>query len=147
MPYRILCFTRRAADPWLEAAERYLHRLRRVSNVQLIALKESGKSQQHRALNAKLKGSRAKLVALDESGVAMSSQKLARWLEQVQQEHRDVDFVLGGADGLERELLQRADLVLSLSKMTLPHRAALAVLAEQLYRCDSMIRGTPYHRE
>jgi 23S rRNA (pseudouridine1915-N3)-methyltransferase len=58
-----------------------------------------------------------------------------------------VAFVIGGADGIPADLLSRADARLSLSTLTLPHRLARVVLAEQLYRAMTILRGEPYARE
>jgi len=55
-------------------------------------------------------------------------------------------FLVGGAEGLAPEVLARADLKLSLGRMTLPHGLARIVLAEQLYRAATIIAGHPYHR-
>jgi 23S rRNA (pseudouridine1915-N3)-methyltransferase len=60
---------------------------------------------------------------------------------------RDVAFVIGSADGLDRDLKTGADLLLSLSAMTLPHALVRVLLAEQLYRAVSLIQNHPYHRD
>jgi 23S rRNA (pseudouridine1915-N3)-methyltransferase len=60
---------------------------------------------------------------------------------------RDVAFVIGSADGLDRELKAGADLLLSLSSLTLPHALVRVLLAEQLYRAVSLIQNHPYHRD
>lgn len=87
-----------------------------------------------------------RLVALDERGKALSSTELARWLDGMIMEGRDVIFAVGGAEGLSDAVRTRADLVLSLSRMTLAHRLARLVMAEQLYRAIAILRGDPYHR-
>jgi 23S rRNA (pseudouridine1915-N3)-methyltransferase len=56
-------------------------------------------------------------------------------------------FVIGGADGLDASLRENADLLLGLSRLTLPHGLARVMLAEQLYRAVSLLKGHPYHRE
>lgn len=86
------------------------------------------------------------LVALDERGKALTSRALAQVLGQLASQGRDVAFVVGGAEGLGEEVRRRAQLVLSLSAMTLPHRLARLVVAEQLYRAFTLLRGEPYHR-
>lgn len=86
-------------------------------------------------------------IALDERGKPLSTGELARRLDGWMQEGRDVAFVIGSADGLDRDLKAGADLLLSLSAMTLPHALVRVLLAEQLYRAVSLIRNHPYHRD
>ncbi|MDP1718072.1 MAG: 23S rRNA (pseudouridine(1915)-N(3))-methyltransferase RlmH, partial [Burkholderiales bacterium] len=62
-------------------------------------------------------------------------------------EGRDVAFVIGGADGTAAALKDEADLLWSLSPLTLPHALVRVVLAEQLYRAISILKNHPYHRE
>ena len=85
-------------------------------------------------------------VALDERGKAMSTVQLAQKLESWMPNGKDVCFLIGGADGLDDELRNGVDLVISLSMMTLPHALVRVVLAEQIYRAMSIIRKHPYHR-
>jgi 23S rRNA (pseudouridine1915-N3)-methyltransferase len=61
-------------------------------------------------------------------------------------EGRDLVFVVGGADGLPADWRPRADVLLSLSRMTFPHELARAMLAEQIYRAFATLRGHPYPR-
>lgn len=87
------------------------------------------------------------VVALTRDGKAMDSRKLARYLE----EHgvrasSGVAFVIGGAFGLGQPVLDRARRTMTLSPMTLPHEMARLVLAEQLYRAGTILRGEPYHK-
>lgn len=86
-------------------------------------------------------------IALDERGKPLSTAELARRLDGWMQEGRDVAFVIGSADGLDRDLKAGADFLLSLSAMTLPHALVRVLLAEQLYRAVSLIRNHPYHRD
>jgi 23S rRNA (pseudouridine1915-N3)-methyltransferase len=86
-------------------------------------------------------------IALDERGKQLSSAELARKLDGWMQGGRDIAFVIGSADGLDRDLKAGADLLLSLSAMTLPHALVRVLLAEQLYRAHSLIRNHPYHRD
>ena len=89
----------------------------------------------------------AALVALDERGAALPSPGLAARLAGWRDEgRRDAAFAVGGADGLDPALRERADLVLSFGPMVWPHALARAMLAEQLYRAVTILAGTPYHR-
>lgn len=89
---------------------------------------------------------RARILALTRSGKGMTSRGLARWLQRQAVDARDVAFVVGGAFGLGPGVLARASRHLSLSPMTLPHELARLVLAEQLYRAGTIVRGEPYHK-
>lgn len=86
-------------------------------------------------------------IALDERGKPLSTADLARKLTAWMQGGHDVAFMIGSADGLDQELKANADLLLSLSAMTLPHALVRVLLAEQLYRATSMIQNHPYNRE
>ncbi len=87
------------------------------------------------------------IVALTRVGRSMGSRGLARYLEKhAVRSSPGVAFVLGGAYGLGEEVLSRATKRLSLSAMTLPHEMARLVLAEQLYRAGTILRGEPYHK-
>jgi len=88
----------------------------------------------------------AVLVALDGRGKALSSEDFAARLGAWRDQGRDLAFVIGGADGLARALVERADLALSLGAMTWPHMLARAMLLEQLYRAATILAGHPYHR-
>lgn len=90
----------------------------------------------------------APLVALDERGVSLSSlgfaERIAGWRDRGLAE---LAFAIGGADGLDPAVLDRAETVLSLGPMTWPHRLARVLLLEQLYRAQQILAGHPYHRE
>lgn len=81
-------------------------------------------------------------VLLDPAGRVSDSAAFTRLFE----EGRDLVFVIGGADGLPEEWRGRADRLLSLSAMTMPHELARVVLAEQIYRALTTLRGHPYPR-
>ena len=87
-----------------------------------------------------------RVIALDERGVPLTTQELAQQLSIWQQQGGDVAFVIGGADGLDAEFKQKADMLLRLSNMTLPHGLVRVMLAEELYRACSILRNHPYHR-
>lgn len=86
-------------------------------------------------------------VALDERGREYDTAGFARMLGAWMAEGRDVAFLIGGPDGLAPAVKESADERIALSRLTLPHGLARVVLAEQLYRAHSLLRGHPYHRE
>jgi 23S rRNA (pseudouridine1915-N3)-methyltransferase len=87
------------------------------------------------------------VVVLDERGRELRSRELAQWLQQRMHAGRDLAFVIGGPDGLAAEVSARADFTWSLSQLTLPHALVRVLLAEQLYRAQSLLAGHPYHRQ
>ena len=88
------------------------------------------------------------LVALEVDGQQLTSTELSQRLERWGARGKGlVAFVIGGAEGIPAALSARADLKLSLSKLTFPHRLARVMLFEQLYRCMTLLRGEPYARE
>lgn len=89
----------------------------------------------------------AMLAALDEHGKQFSTVELSEHLARWMQEGKQPCFVIGGADGLDASVKSRSDLLLGLSRLTLPHGLARVLLAEQLYRAVSLLKGHPYHRE
>lgn len=86
-------------------------------------------------------------VVLDERGTALSTRQFASRIENWRHAGGDVAFVIGGVDGTAPALKKKADFLWSLSALTLPHGLTRVVLAEQLYRAISLLRGHPYHRE
>lgn len=103
------------------------------------------KRREGAALLAALPNS-AFVIALDQGGTAPGSEGLARLLERWLAGSRPLCWVLGGAEGLDGAVLARADYVLSLSPMTWPHLLARVLVAEQLFRAQSILSGHPYHR-
>jgi len=87
------------------------------------------------------------ICVMDERGKVQSSPEFAEMLGQWRDQGRqDVAFVIGGADGIDPSLRNRADAALSFGKMVWPHMLVRVMLAEQLYRAASILSGGPYHR-
>jgi len=85
-------------------------------------------------------------VLLDPEGRKLDTAGFVDYIRRAEDGARDVVFVLGGADGLPPAWRPKADLLLSLSPMTFPHELARAMLAEQIYRAFTTLRGHPYPR-
>lgn len=85
-------------------------------------------------------------ILLDPAGRSLDSAAFADLFAKAEMLGRDLVFVVGGHEGLPPAWRERADLLLSLSAMTMPHELARAVLAEQIYRAFTMLRGHPYPR-
>lgn len=85
-------------------------------------------------------------VTLEVGGQQWSTEQLSRQLESWMMAGRDVALLIGGPDGLDPVLSASAEQKWSLSKLTLPHPLVRVVVAEQIYRAWSLMRGHPYHR-
>jgi 23S rRNA (pseudouridine1915-N3)-methyltransferase len=88
----------------------------------------------------------ARIIALDERGKDWTTMALSQNLSGWQQDGRDVAFIIGGADGLDAQFKSKADILIRISSMTLPHGMVRVLLAEQLYRAWSITQNHPYHR-
>lgn len=155
MRAHICAVGRLRAGPERDLLEDYLKRFDRTGQahglgpVQVHEVEDKkggGKAAEAALLERALPGG-ALVVALDERGKQMSSPAfsglLGKWRDEGRQ---DVAFVIGGADGLDKTLRQRADFKLSFGPMVWPHMLVRVMLAEQLYRAASIAAGTPYHR-
>ncbi len=105
---------------------------------------ETVKEREGERLAEKTGGSR--IVACDPSGKSLTSEEFAAWLQRERENEHDTSFIIGGAYGLSGILLEKASMKISLAPWTLPHELARLVLAEQLYRAGSIVRGEPYHK-
>jgi 23S rRNA (pseudouridine1915-N3)-methyltransferase len=88
----------------------------------------------------------ARVVALDRTGRQMNTEQLAAELKKRLAGGRDLVLLVGGPEGLSAECLKRADETWSLSLLTLAHPVVRVVVAEQIYRAWSILKGLPYHR-
>ena len=89
---------------------------------------------------------RETLIVLDQRGRSISTNEFSNWMQDWIDNAIDPIFGIGGPDGFSESVLNRADKILSLSSMTLPHSLAPVILAEQLYRSWSILNHLPYHR-
>ncbi len=114
---------------------------KRVRNADVVRLTE----REGEAMLAAL-GSSEHVIALDVKGKAMDTESMAARLGQLMQAGKPVAMLVGGPEGLAPACLRRANESWSLSPLTLPHPLVRVLLAEQLYRCWSLLKGHPYHR-
>jgi len=122
----------------------YVKRLHNYAEVEAVPVKDESTLLKFCARDAR--PTRHTLVLLDGAGKQLSSEELAKFLR----DHKERNplpllFAIGPADGFTDEARKAAGLVLSLSKMTLPHELARIILLEQLYRAFTILKGHPYH--
>jgi 23S rRNA (pseudouridine1915-N3)-methyltransferase len=122
----------------------YYARIGRYAKLEEIEIKDGKEAEVNERL-ARAIPERSRVVALEVDGKPLSSRALAKWIERAENDSvQSVVFLIGGAYGLPQVLSKKADLRLSLSAMTYPHRLARLVLAEQIYRAFSISRNEPY---
>ncbi len=146
---RLVAIGRLRAGPEAELFARYNQRLRpRLTVAELPdghGAPAEIKRREGEALLAAVPAD-AWLVALDSDAPALDSEALAARLEAWLSSGRTVTFVVGGAEGLAGAVLDRANAGVSLGRLTWPHMLVRVMLAEQLYRAQSILAGHPYHR-
>ena len=142
--------------PWAEqAAEFYLNRITaqvKFSEARVTPIKRTKNSvlevvraEEWSKLEEKMNPG-ALLVLLDERGQQLDSKGLSSKVESWQLMGRDVYFIIAGADGVNEAVRNKADFLLGLSRMTLPHELARVLFLEQFYRAWTILNNHPYHR-
>jgi len=153
---RIIVIDRTRSSFLKEGESFYLERLRRYVQVEWVEVKPAkirkGRPEQEilgtesDAIARKV-APRDYLVPLDRSGQQFDSEALTAWLESLSTRTQGwISFIIGGPLGLSKELLDRADKILSLSRLTLTHEMSRLLLLEQLYRAFTILRGEKYHK-
>jgi 23S rRNA (pseudouridine1915-N3)-methyltransferase len=139
---------------WFEpGVQGYAERLRRYAELDLLELPAArgalppadARRREGEALLGKVRPD-SWLVALDERGTQVDSVELSRLVATARDAGRELVFCIGGDEGLDASVRDRAWKIVALSRMTLPHRLARLVLLEQLYRAFTLLRGEPYHK-
>lgn len=156
MKFRFIWAGSHADAELADAADRYLNRIKHFFPIEVTEVApERGRQGQNdvaimRAQSARLLASipdRGTVVVLDERGQLFDSLKFAKWIERLTIDSpHGVNFVVGGDTGFDDSVRRRADTLLSLTPMTLPHQFARVVLLEQIYRACTLMRNISYHK-
>lgn len=150
MKFRFIWIGKTKDKNWKALQDEYLKRLSHFVRCEVSEIRDSAKHE-----GAEIEGKRilemlnpkSFAVLLDVSGKAVSSHQLSAEIERWQNAgHKEVCFVIGGFEGVSREIAERADYMLSLSFLTFTHEMARVVLLEQLYRGYSILKGFPYQK-
>ena len=156
----ILAISRLREKYWQDAAADYIRRLQPYARLEIIEIPEAriaasashaeeakAMDQEGRAILERLEKHSGPVVVLDRLGKALDSMELAAWLHgQALQGRGNIAWVIGGPLGLSPPVLERADIVLSFSRMTFPHQMMRLILLEQIYRSFRIIKNEPYHK-
>ncbi|MFA7682459.1 MAG: 23S rRNA (pseudouridine(1915)-N(3))-methyltransferase RlmH [Candidatus Peribacteraceae bacterium] len=149
MRIKLLCIGS-VKTSWIrEGCGEYLRRNRDVELIELPASKQRDTEKQAAEESArilkKLTDDAGEVWVLDERGSQVSSRDFAAALASLHDSGTSVAFVIGGAYGLDDSVRKRANRILSLSAMTLPHELARLLFLEQLYRAQEIQKGSGYH--
>ena len=154
MKIRILAVGRKAAGWLAEAEKQYLQRLGSFADTgcELIAPLDEHRlgdvacrEQESAKLAAKCRPDEC-IIACDRSGKPLSSKQFSDELRQLQDRGARLCLIIGGSHGLSEQLLSKARLVVSFSRLTFPHELFRIMLLEQLYRAFTIIAGKKYHK-
>lgn len=135
-----------------QAFDEYFKRLGKFTKLKLIEVEEFSnekniskkQEQEGKLLLSKCEGI---IICLDRLGTMVSSEELANILSDAQNSSKGaVTFLVGGSNGVSKEVLEKSDLVISFGKITFPHQLFRVVLLEQIYRAYTIISGLPYHK-
>jgi len=157
MKLRMIWIGSNSDAEFADAIDRYVNRIKHFFPLEIVELTAVERGRQRQTDVAMMRGQSARLLAaipergytvvLDERGQMFDSVKFARWLERLTIDSpHGIHFVLGGDVGLDDSVRQRADKVVSLSPMTLPHQLARVMLLEQIYRACTLMRNIAYHK-
>ena len=150
MKFKITWVGKTKDKHWKALQEEYLRRLSYFVSCEITEVRDGAGTN-----SVEIEGNRivtslnhsSFVTLLDVNGRTLSSPELAAQIEKwLNQGLREVTFIIGGAEGVSREVAERADFALSLSFLTFTHETARVVLLEQLYRAFTIIRGFPYQK-
>ena len=150
MKFRFVWVGKTRNKNYLALQDEYLQRLSHFVKNEVIEVRDAsaheGKEIEGKRILEKLNQTPF-VCLLDVTGHTISSPDLAKEIEKWQNAGlKEVSFVIGGADGISREVAEKADIVLSLSFLTFTHEMARVVMLEQLYRAYTIIKGYPYQK-
>ena len=149
MKIRILAVGKQKSSPAKDLCAEYLKRLNwDVSLKEIDTPKGATAAQEAPIILKSLEKQQGLVVALDERGETLSSPDFARRLPKWQEQApgNEIVFLIGGADGFDNAVREKARFLLSFGKQTWPHMLVRVMLLEQVYRAQQIIAGHPYHR-
>jgi 23S rRNA (pseudouridine1915-N3)-methyltransferase len=136
---------------WRALQDEYLQRLSHFVRCEIAEIRDASSSENSKEIESKRifekVNQSSSVCLLDVLGRSLSSHELAEQIENWQNRGlKEITFVIGGAEGVSGEVVERANFSISLSGFTLTHEMARVVLLEQLYRAFTIIKGFPYQK-
>ena len=141
MKIKIICVGKLKEQYLKEGIENYLSKLKHYVDIQIVEIKDSNIKQEGKDILSKISNERLIVLAIE--GRQVDSIEFSNMIKNI---NKNVVFIIGGPEGISNEVKEKADFVLSLSKMTFMHEIARLVLLEQIYRAFTIIKGEKYHK-
>jgi len=139
MKLKLICIGK--LKDYKERIDEYSKRINHYSKFEVLELKDSDPKAESKKILEKI--GNEYVIILSEEGKNLSSVEFANTLQKI---NKDIVFIIGGPYGIDESIRKKADMILSLSRMTFPHDMARLVFVEQLYRAYTIIKNEKYHK-
>ena len=151
MNLRVVCVGNIKEKFFADAINEYLKRISRFHKIEIIETKEGNKNKtvdeikviECEEIKKYLKGY---IISLDLKGEQITSVVFSEKIDKIAQNNSIITFVIGGSNGLDKEILNMSNCILSFSKMTFPHQLFRVILLEQIYRASTISNNVTYHK-
>jgi 23S rRNA (pseudouridine1915-N3)-methyltransferase len=154
MKIRVIAVSKKARGWAQESEVDFLARIKNFANIEVELITpinenslgvEKARRQEGEKLLTKISDTEF-VIACERGGQSLSSEELARKIGDLKDDSRKIVFLIGGSNGLDQAVLQRADLQISFSKLTFPHELFRVMLLEQIYRACMILGNRKYHK-
>ncbi len=142
---RIICIGKIKEKYLLDLINDYLTRINKYHKLEIVELIDSNKKEEGDRILTKLKDKSFK-VALTLDGKKYTSPEFSKFIDKSLMNYGNIDFIIGGSDGLADKVLEKADYKISFSDLTFPHGLFRGILLEQIYRSFKIINNETYHK-
>ena len=142
---KIICIGKIKESFYREAISEYLKRLSKYHKIEIIELNDSNINQEKDLILNKI-DKKDHIITLEINGKELDSKEFANYLDKTFIEHSNICFIIGGSNGLHKEVTNLSNYKLSFSKMTFPHQLFRVILLEQIYRSFKIINNETYHK-
>lgn len=142
---RIICVGKLKEQYLVNMTEDYLKRINKYHKINIIELADSNKKEENEKIYEKIKTS-SFTIALSPNGDKINSVGFSNLISKRLMTHANIDFIIGGSDGLDQNILNKANYIMSFSDLTFPHGLFRGILLEQIYRAFKIINNETYHK-
>lgn len=142
---KIICIGKIKEEYLTNLIKDYLKRSNKYHKIEIIEIPDSNKKEEGIKIISKL-SSKSYKVALSIEGNQLTSLELSKFIETKLMKYSNIDFIIGGSEGLDNNVLNQVDYKLSFSTLTFPHGLFRGILLEQIYRSFKIINNETYHK-